>query len=910
MSEGKSRYLAFISYRHTDRDEAVAAALRRGLESYHVGRKSSLSGPRRVFRDTDELPTSSDLGRDIETALYESGWLIAICSEDYPLSRWCRSEILSFIAMGRKDRILPVLVSGSPETSVPEEIRGLPLAADLRGAAGPVKKTVNEQIPYLLGKMSGEDPERLLSNNRRNRMARAACAAAALAAVIAGFALYATRTADMISENNTKIVEATGEAEAARQEALERRNNALLNQALFLAESGWDELQAGNTEEAVRLALSGLPEDLHGEYPVSPDLMGLLRTAMSIREKSWACAWSVPLPFETVSTDRLSTRSDYLTLSGEKEMLALHPDTGETVQFDTGLQERITSVLQKGLEEGYPIVLGANSDGRGYAVFGGGGKPVISIDTLYGETLTYTLDGRPFIAERMIHGDNYSSILAWNNGGGEGGTPEAVILFQGKPEITVRLQLESEILSADYIQYTRVAVVDGEGKLGVYRISDGSCVYTVDGTWRSVRYGYWDGYGYLTAVSSEGTVCRIEEETGRQVWTVQLSSPAVRVDRVAGGGRLLVLCGDRVCLVSEDSGEVEETVLCEAGPLLAAWDDRVRGSRFLLFYSDHAECYEKKESQVEAPQGTMMLSTPEMPYGKPLAYTADGQYLYLTSRGSIAKWDTRSGELLWLNQSDWGEVYGSLNDLLFSADRRFIWRETYRSYDFEKVDTETGETLYRTDFGIPHRIQNPEESPDGRHAIVNSTYGKKIILFDTETGRKCWEKEIEARVYAASFSEDSARVWLLLTDYAGSGENYRKVLTLQQYDTETGILLEETELSGPEDPLKAAFDALPGGYEGSVSIYQEDGNCLFLGEKAKVSSQKIVSIADSAVMLDGNLLIRNSGIAENAWITRVSPDGKSVCIAGNGDSSPILVRPPEDDTLVRNARQRQEVREP
>lgn len=910
MDEKKGRYLAFISYRHTNRDASVAAILRRGLENHHVGKKSSLSGPRRVFRDTDELPTSSDLGRDIETALQESGWLIAVCSEDYPQSRWCRSEIRSFISMGRKDRILPVLVSGSPEASVPEEIRDLPLAADLRDTAGPAEKAVKAQIPHLLGKMSGENPEDLLASQRKNRILRAGCAAMALIAVILGFALYATRTADIITDNNEKILQATEEAETAWQEAVERRNAALLNQALFLAESGWDQLQAGNTKETIRLALSGLPEDLHGEYPVSPDLMGLLRTAMSIREKNWTSVWSVSLPFETVSTDRLSSRSDYLTLSGEKEVLALHMDTGETALFDTNLNERITSALREGLAEGYPIVLGANSNGRGYAVFGGGGKPVISIETLYDEKQTFTLDGKPFVAEHMIHEDPNSSILAWNSGNGEGGAPEAVIIQQGKPEIQVQMQVQSCIRSADYVQGTRVAIVDGEGKLGIYKTTDGSCVYTVDGSWRFARYGYWDGYDYLTAISDEGMLFRIEADTGRQVWKTQLPSPAVRVDRLAGCSQLLVLCEGSVCLVSQDSGEVEEMVPCTESPLLALWDDRTRGSRFLLIYSDRAECYERKDVSTEETQGTFVLTTPEMPYGKPLVYTADGRYLYMTYQGSIAKWDTQSAELLWLNRSDWGGATANMNDLLFSADRRFIWRETYSAYDFEKVDTETGETLYRTDFGIGHRVQNPEESPDGRFAIINSTYGKKIVVFETETGRKCWETDIEARMYSVSFAEDSARVWLLLTDYAGSGENYRKVLTLRQYDTETGMLMEETELSGPEDPLKAAFDALPNGYTGSVSVYREDGLCSFRGEEVSISQCRIVRKSDSAVMLDGNLILRNSGIAEDGRFTRVSPDGSCVCIAGQGDSFPLLVRPPDDDSLVQAARQRLEVMGP
>ena len=55
------RYLAFISYRHIDRDQQVSLALLKGLEGYHLPKNSGLPGKRRVFRDADELPTGTDL---------------------------------------------------------------------------------------------------------------------------------------------------------------------------------------------------------------------------------------------------------------------------------------------------------------------------------------------------------------------------------------------------------------------------------------------------------------------------------------------------------------------------------------------------------------------------------------------------------------------------------------------------------------------------------------------------------------------------------------------------------------------------------------------------------------------------------------------------------------------------------
>ena len=130
------RYLAFISYRHKDKDRQVSALLRKGLENHRLPSGCPLDRKRKVFRDTDELPTSSDLGADIENALKDSEWLIALCSEEYIQSKWCQREIEDWVSSGRKERILPVLISGTPETAIPESIRDIEPAGDLRSLEG------------------------------------------------------------------------------------------------------------------------------------------------------------------------------------------------------------------------------------------------------------------------------------------------------------------------------------------------------------------------------------------------------------------------------------------------------------------------------------------------------------------------------------------------------------------------------------------------------------------------------------------------------------------------------------------------------------------------------------------------------------------------------------------------------
>ena len=142
-------YKAFISYRHQSPDQDVAKKLHTMIESFAVPaalkKAGGISRMGRVFRDQEELPLSSDLGEDIHRALENSEWLICICSPSYLESRWCMEELNYFISLGRRDRILTVLVSGEPEEAFPKQLRfaeegGVtvekePLAADVRAAS-------------------------------------------------------------------------------------------------------------------------------------------------------------------------------------------------------------------------------------------------------------------------------------------------------------------------------------------------------------------------------------------------------------------------------------------------------------------------------------------------------------------------------------------------------------------------------------------------------------------------------------------------------------------------------------------------------------------------------------------------------------------------------------------------------
>lgn len=122
------RYRVFLSYSHAD--TKWARWLMRRLEGWRVpqrlrGRVAPIGevGARiaPVFRDRDELPTTSDLGESIRAALRESATLVVICSPAAAKSRWVREEIVAFKRLHGERRVFGFIVSGEPKAEGTDE---------------------------------------------------------------------------------------------------------------------------------------------------------------------------------------------------------------------------------------------------------------------------------------------------------------------------------------------------------------------------------------------------------------------------------------------------------------------------------------------------------------------------------------------------------------------------------------------------------------------------------------------------------------------------------------------------------------------------------------------------------------------------------------------------------------------
>ena len=120
------KYRAFLSYSH--RDKTWGAWLHRTLEAYRIDKdlvgRETLVGPvpktlQPIFRDREDFSAGHSLTAQTIAALEASQFLIVICSPNAAQSAYVNEEIRCFKALGRADRILPVIIDGEPGSGDP-----------------------------------------------------------------------------------------------------------------------------------------------------------------------------------------------------------------------------------------------------------------------------------------------------------------------------------------------------------------------------------------------------------------------------------------------------------------------------------------------------------------------------------------------------------------------------------------------------------------------------------------------------------------------------------------------------------------------------------------------------------------------------------------------------------------------
>ena len=197
----KPDYRAFISYSHSD--ERWASWLHRALESYRVPGKlvgtQTARGEvpkqlRPIFRDRDDLSSSSDLSTTVKETLANSENLVVICSPNAAASHWVNEEIREFVRLGKQSQIFCVIVDGDPASTdaatrcFPAALTeaGLhePLAADVRKWADGKYLSKLKLVAGLLGLPLDQLRRRELQKRRRLQALTAVAIAAVTAVLI------------------------------------------------------------------------------------------------------------------------------------------------------------------------------------------------------------------------------------------------------------------------------------------------------------------------------------------------------------------------------------------------------------------------------------------------------------------------------------------------------------------------------------------------------------------------------------------------------------------------------------------------------------------------------------------------------------------------------------------------------
>ncbi len=302
------RYDAFISYRHCLPDSEIAECLQKKLENFRLPKviveKTGKQRPLRVFRDETELSVSDNLSEAISNAIWESKYLICICSPQYLESVWCMKEVEAFLRFNDRKHILLVLADGEPDTAFPEvllydEVLQMgpdghpqkyrqykePLAADCRGETSKERKVKTENaVLRLVAGIWGLSYEDLAQRHRKEAYNRARnrvlAAFFVLLAIIAVCVFFIVR----ISKQKTQISRQQDELSAQKNEIEEQRNIIQQKYADSMAGVSENLLRDGRRKDAVYATRSVLPDDKTEGY--SENSLRALTRALGIYEFS------------------------------------------------------------------------------------------------------------------------------------------------------------------------------------------------------------------------------------------------------------------------------------------------------------------------------------------------------------------------------------------------------------------------------------------------------------------------------------------------------------------------------------------------------------------------------------------------------------------------------------------------
>ena len=935
-------YLAFISYRHRKSDQKVSFQLRKDLESFHLPESCGIPKKRKCFRDTDELPTSPDLGADIEHALEDSDYLIAVCSEEYVKSRWCMREVDLFIAQGRKDRILPVLVSGDENTSIPEQIRELPVALDLRGMNS---RQIREKIPELFSAMTGVEASEIAACDRRHRNMVRAGVFGGIAAAILLFTAYAALTARRIQDNNVKIARATEDAIDAEIEAGEQIKAYHLKKAGYTAHKAWTAIGRRDQRQALIYATEALADMDYedeawmyvDEMPESVEAADALRMALAMPEQK-----RVKYEEEGYGTHFLQVVEDFITPEDYdawfneevEEVSFLSKPTGRYIvsypQWKTAPDfSQTTYIFETDSPAGICYRLAYTEEGEW-----------MELDTtvrkfLLPGSVTYLAGGEPLEAERVWDSPGKEYFIARTGG-------RNLLYAKDQPEAICELPVSG---TPSYVVFnhaaTQAAVTDDAGHVSLFLTADGRSAGELPGSYRYVTYAN-ENYR-LYAVTEDGVFERINTMTFETERTYELPQPVRTLCYSAVRDRWLA-AGDYCWFVLDGTtGEILDGYVSEelpeeenawgSGKIVSCFwqgfDEKNYthdANGFLLLYERGTESHRVVLGEAN---GNALVND-QLPQDCIHAfYSADGGHVFLQyGNGDLSCWSVDDGVLAWVLQSGSTLPAEYRRKASISPDGAVIWRfaggdagiDRILIYSEEHPSFVNGSTVWTTEYSWDNCLYWRTELPTGPDCgeIVEDPYttralypgeknGTDMAYFDYEDCEVLW-----SRPYAGEAAFDGSTILCLEVMDAGEG---KRELVLREIDSDEGELTGETVLCELEEneagEIRVDREELTATVDGiwvvdlaertvkkEKTAPPEEPALTFAGENVVARQENgrnlLVNTEDGHTVIDG-------GTQE----ILVSPDGESAVLYG-GIESPCLIEAGSAEELYQTAMEKLE----
>lgn len=331
MEEKEYKYDAFISYRHCDLDKFVAENLHKALETYELPQnlkeKLNIQGRtfKRLFRDQEELPLSSNLEDPILEALQSSKYLIVICSPRLKASLWCKKEIETFKKLRGRKNIFCVLIEGEPVDSFPEEVlfdeievekNGKkkierkpvePLAADVRGETKKdVLKKIHEEKLRLAAAMCHIDYDDLRQRHKLREQKRKANIATGIAILSILFLLY---TSIMLIKINSQ------------------QNILKKHQALTLATNAEEYISKDNRYDAIKSSYESLTKFNGVKMPYTPEGESALVESLGV--------YDVGSSYKVVSEIKTDGVASYIKSSDDDKYTAVYDESNIITLFNS-----------------------------------------------------------------------------------------------------------------------------------------------------------------------------------------------------------------------------------------------------------------------------------------------------------------------------------------------------------------------------------------------------------------------------------------------------------------------------------------------------------------------------------------------------------------------------------------------